>query len=130
EGIRDNGGCFGDSEFIGFEEKNRRHKGRIGDGLYVKGMSDHSRKAHSGGSLRFKSRGGTGKLKCFICHSEGHLKRDCPMKKSSGFVKKGKRDQDFDSSNDEGNAYFGEALVVVENDEMNELVMDFGGLII
>ncbi|GJS37999.1 hypothetical protein Tco_0536381 [Tanacetum coccineum] len=34
--------------------------------------------------------------------TDGHLKRDCPIKKSSGFVKKGKRDQDFDSSNDEG----------------------------
>ncbi|GJR77801.1 zinc finger, CCHC-type containing protein [Tanacetum coccineum] len=58
---------------------------------------------------------------------EGHLKRDCPKKKSSGFVKKGKRDQDSDSSDDEGNAYFGEALVVVGNDEMTELVMDSGG---
>ncbi|GKC99432.1 hypothetical protein Tco_1169707, partial [Tanacetum coccineum] len=59
--------------------------------------------------------------------TEGHLKRDCPMKKSSVFVKKGKRDQDSDSSNDEGNAYFGEALVIVGNDEMTELVMDSGG---
>ncbi|GJS69243.1 hypothetical protein Tco_0702084 [Tanacetum coccineum] len=58
---------------------------------------------------------------------EDHLKRDCLMKKSSGFVKKGKRDQDSDSSDDEGNAYFGEALVVVKNDEMTELVMDSGG---
>ncbi|GJW16056.1 zinc finger, CCHC-type containing protein [Tanacetum coccineum] len=101
-------------------------KEESGDGLYVKGMSNHSGKAHSGGSSRFKSRGGTSKLRCFICHSEGHLKRDCPMKKSSGFVKKGKRDQDSDSSNDEGNAYFGEALVVVGNDEMAELVIDSG----
>ncbi|GKD95217.1 zinc finger, CCHC-type containing protein [Tanacetum coccineum] len=101
-------------------------KEETGDGLYVRGRSDHSGKAHSGGSSQFKSRSGTSKLKCFVCHSEGHLKRDCPMKKSSGFVKKGKRDQDYDSSDDEGNAYFGEALVVVGNDEMAELVMDSG----
>ncbi|GJR18915.1 hypothetical protein Tco_0967442 [Tanacetum coccineum] len=102
-------------------------KEEVGDKLYVRGRSDHSGKAHSGGSSRFKSRGGTNKLKCFICHSEGHLKRDYPMKKSSGFIKKGKRDQDSDSSDDEGNAYFGEALVVVGNDEMAELVMETGG---
>ncbi|GJU81266.1 beta-caryophyllene synthase [Tanacetum coccineum] len=41
-----------------------------------------------------------------------------------GFVKKGKRDQDSDSSDDEGNAYFGEALVVVGNDEMTKLLGD------
>ncbi|GJR24708.1 hypothetical protein Tco_0973235 [Tanacetum coccineum] len=91
------------------------------DGLYIRGRSDHSGKAHSKGSSQFKSRGKTGKLKCFICHSKGHLKRDFPMKKSSGLVKKGKRDQDSDSSDDEGNAYFGEALVVVGNDKMTEL---------
>ncbi|GKD94570.1 hypothetical protein Tco_1374407, partial [Tanacetum coccineum] len=79
-------------------------------------------------SSQFKSRGGTGKFKCFICHSEGYLKRDYPMKKSSGFVKKGKLDQDFDSSDDEGNAYFGKALVVVGNDEMTKLVVDGGSI--
>nr|GEV62543.1 zinc finger, CCHC-type [Tanacetum cinerariifolium] len=66
-------------------------KEETGDGLYVRGMSDHSGKTHSGGSSLLKSRGGTGKHKCFICHSEDHLKRDCQMKKSSGFVRKGKR---------------------------------------
>ncbi|GKC41077.1 retrovirus-related pol polyprotein from transposon TNT 1-94, partial [Tanacetum coccineum] len=67
-------------------------KEETGDELYVRGRLDRSGKAHSGRSSGFKSRGGTSKLKCFICHLEGHLKRDCPMKKSSGFVKKGKRD--------------------------------------
>ncbi|GKB40353.1 retrovirus-related pol polyprotein from transposon TNT 1-94 [Tanacetum coccineum] len=101
-------------------------KEEIGDGLYVRGRSDHSSKAHSSGSLRFKSRGGTGKLKCFICHLEGHLKSDCLMKKLSGFVRKGKHDHDSDSFDEEGNTYFEEVLVVVGNDEMTELVMDSG----
>ncbi|GJW02171.1 hypothetical protein Tco_1561027 [Tanacetum coccineum] len=126
EGILDNGGCSGDSEFKELKKRTEGTKEEIGDGLYVRGRSDHLGKAHSGRSSRFKSNGGTGKLKCLICHSEGHMKRDYPMKKSSGFVKKGKRDQDSDSSNDEGNAYFGEAMVIVENDEMTELVMDSG----
>ncbi|GJR56863.1 hypothetical protein Tco_1499025 [Tanacetum coccineum] len=67
-------------------------KEETGDGLYVRGMSDHL---------------------------EGHLKRHC--------LKKGKHEQDSDSSNDEGNSYFGEAIVVVGNDEMAELVMDSCG---
>nr|GEV22984.1 zinc finger, CCHC-type [Tanacetum cinerariifolium] len=119
-----------DQELMLLTELKKRIEGtkkEIGDGLYVRGRSNHSGKAHSCGSLWFKLRDGTGKLKCFICHSEGHLNRDCPMKKSSGFVKKGKRDHDSDSSDDEGNTYFGEALVVVGNDEMTELVMDSSG---
>ncbi|GKF18833.1 hypothetical protein Tco_0063751, partial [Tanacetum coccineum] len=66
-GILDNGGCSGDSEFKGVEEKTEGTKEETGDGLY-----------------------------------------------------------DSDSFDDEGNAYFGEALVVVRNDEMAELVMDLG----
>nr|GEY49768.1 retrovirus-related Pol polyprotein from transposon TNT 1-94 [Tanacetum cinerariifolium] len=53
---------------------------------------------------------------------DGHLKRDCLMKKSIGFVKKDKRNQDFDFFDDEGNAYFGEARVLVGNNEITELV--------
>ncbi|GKC65790.1 zinc finger, CCHC-type containing protein [Tanacetum coccineum] len=115
---------------LNLKELKKRTEGtkeEAGDGLYVRGRSDHSGKAHSGGNSRFKSRFETSKLMCFICHSDGHLKRDCLKKKSSGFVKKGKRDQDSDSSDDEGNAYFGESLVVVMNDKMTELVMDSGG---
>nr|GEW23724.1 retrovirus-related Pol polyprotein from transposon TNT 1-94 [Tanacetum cinerariifolium] len=109
------------------KELKAQRKKLVSDGLYARGRLDHSCKAHSGGSSQFKSRGGTGKLKCFIFHSEDHLKRECPMNKSSGFVRKGKHDQDFDSSNDEGNAYFRESLVVVRNDDMTKLVMDSGG---
>ncbi|GJV54301.1 hypothetical protein Tco_1450042 [Tanacetum coccineum] len=79
------------------KELKKRTKGtkeETGDGLYVKGRSNYS---------------------------DGHLKRDCLMKKSNRFVKKGKRDQDYDSFDEEGNAYFGEALVVVRNDEITEL---------
>nr|GEW13195.1 retrovirus-related Pol polyprotein from transposon TNT 1-94 [Tanacetum cinerariifolium] len=91
-------------------------KEETGDALYERGRSDHLGNAHSGESSWFKSRSGSDKLKCFICHLEVHLKRGCLIKKSSRFVKKGKRDQDFDSSNDEGTSYFGEPLVVVRND--------------
>ncbi|GKD40754.1 hypothetical protein Tco_1260961 [Tanacetum coccineum] len=84
-------------------------------------------KAHFGESSRFKSSGEAGKLKCFICHLEGNMKRDYLIKKLSGFVKKGKQDQDSNSFDDEGNAYIGEAYVVVGNDEMIELVINLCG---
>nr|GEY40207.1 retrovirus-related Pol polyprotein from transposon TNT 1-94 [Tanacetum cinerariifolium] len=54
----------------------------------------------------------------------GSSKERLSIKKSSRFVKKGKRGQYSDSSDDEGNAYFQEAIVVVGNDEMTELVMN------
>ncbi|GJR61297.1 hypothetical protein Tco_1503459 [Tanacetum coccineum] len=102
-------------------------KEETGDRLYVRGGSDHSGKVHYVGSSWFKSRDRTSKFKCFIYHSKGNLKRDCLIKKSSRSVRKGKHDQDCDSSDDNGNAYFREALVVVENDEITKLVMNSGG---
>ncbi|GKB20151.1 hypothetical protein Tco_0854074, partial [Tanacetum coccineum] len=48
------------------------------ESLTIEDVLATSSKAHSGRSSRFKLRGGTRKLNCFTCHSEGDLKRDCP----------------------------------------------------
>ncbi|GKA36359.1 retrovirus-related pol polyprotein from transposon TNT 1-94 [Tanacetum coccineum] len=73
------------------ELKKRTDAKDHGDGLYVRGRSDH-RGNQGRGSLRSKLTGkGTYKLKCYICYSEDHLKKDYPKrnkKKSTGFVKK------------------------------------------
>ncbi|GJX57272.1 retrotransposon protein, putative, ty1-copia subclass [Tanacetum coccineum] len=76
------------------ELKKRTDAKDDGDRLYVRGRSDHQdNQGH--GSSRSKSKGkGTYKLKCYICYSEDHLKKDCPKKnkkKSTGFVKKNAR---------------------------------------
>nr|GEU59363.1 zinc finger, CCHC-type [Tanacetum cinerariifolium] len=84
-------------------ELKKRTKGtkeETGEGLYVRGRLDHS---------------------------ESHLKRDYSMKKSSGSSGRVSMIKNCDSSDDEGNAYFGEALVVVGNDKIIELVMDSYG---
>nr|GEW68365.1 zinc finger, CCHC-type [Tanacetum cinerariifolium] len=88
------GGCSGDSEFKGVKIRTEGTKEEIGDGLYVRGRSDHL---------------------------DGYLKRDCPMKKSSEFIKKVNHDQDFDSFDDDGTAYFREALVGAQRNRKAEV---------
>ncbi|GJU90064.1 retrovirus-related pol polyprotein from transposon TNT 1-94 [Tanacetum coccineum] len=64
-------------------------KGDDGEGLYVRGRTDRRDSRQSRGRSRSKSRGG--RLKCYICQSGDHLKRNCPKnnrKKSTGYVKK------------------------------------------
>nr|GEZ11179.1 zinc finger, CCHC-type [Tanacetum cinerariifolium] len=79
------------SSLNSWELKKRTDAKDDGDGLYVRGRSDHQ--GNQGrGSLRSKSKGkGTYKLKCYICYSEDHLKKDCQKKnkkKLISFVKK------------------------------------------
>ncbi|GJZ84557.1 retrotransposon protein, putative, ty1-copia subclass [Tanacetum coccineum] len=62
EGILDNEDVPSDLN-KGVKKRTEGTKEETGDGLYVKGRSDHSGKAQSGGSLGFKSRGGTVKHK-------------------------------------------------------------------
>ncbi|GJU90611.1 retrovirus-related pol polyprotein from transposon TNT 1-94, partial [Tanacetum coccineum] len=64
-------------------------KGDDGEGLYVRGRTDRRDSRQLRGKSRSKSRGG--RLKCYICQSEDHLKRNCLKnnhKKSTGYVKK------------------------------------------
>ena len=61
-----------------------------GEGLFVRGKSDQSDMQQGKGRAWSKSQGRSSRLKCYICQSEEHLKRDCPRynhKKSQGFVK-------------------------------------------
>ncbi|GKD86191.1 ribonuclease H-like domain-containing protein, partial [Tanacetum coccineum] len=73
------------------ELKKRTDAKDDGDGLYVRGRSDHKgNQGRSSSQSKLKGKG-TYKLKCYIFYSEDHLKKDCPKrnkKKSIGFVKK------------------------------------------
>nr|GEV84621.1 zinc finger, CCHC-type [Tanacetum cinerariifolium] len=51
-------------------------KGGDGEGLYVRGRTDRRDSHQSKGKPRLKSQGG--RLKCYICQYEDHLKRNCP----------------------------------------------------
>nr|GEU54414.1 retrovirus-related Pol polyprotein from transposon TNT 1-94 [Tanacetum cinerariifolium] len=64
-------------------------KGDDGEGLYVRGRTDHIDSRQSRRKSISKSRGG--RLKCYIFQSDDHLKRNClkdNRKKSTSYVKK------------------------------------------
>nr|GEW56011.1 retrotransposon protein, putative, Ty1-copia subclass [Tanacetum cinerariifolium] len=72
------------------------------EGLYVRGRIDHRDSRQSRGKSRSKSRGG--RLKCYICQYEDHLKRNCPKnnhKKSTGYVKKDEQPSSSGSTYDD-----------------------------
>nr|GEY60364.1 copia LTR rider [Tanacetum cinerariifolium] len=72
---------------------------------------------------RSKSRGG--RLKCYICQSEDHLKRNCPKnnrKKSSGYINKD------DQPSSSGSIYDGsEVMMVMSVEALLDWIMDSGG---
>ncbi|GJS53881.1 retrovirus-related pol polyprotein from transposon TNT 1-94 [Tanacetum coccineum] len=109
------------------ELKKRTDAKDDGDGLYVRGRSDH-RGNQGRGSSRSKSKGkGTYKLKCYICYSEDHLKKDCPKrnkKKSTGFVKKNAGQGSGMHSEGYNN---GDLLMAVSEERFLEWIMDSGG---
>ncbi|GKA00483.1 retrovirus-related pol polyprotein from transposon TNT 1-94, partial [Tanacetum coccineum] len=97
-------------------------KGDDGKGLYVRGRTDRRDSRQSRGKSRSKSRGG--RLKCYICQSEDHLKKNCPKnnrKKSTGYVKKDKQPSSSGSTYDDF-----EVMMVMSAQALLDWIMDLG----
>nr|GEU83997.1 retrovirus-related Pol polyprotein from transposon TNT 1-94 [Tanacetum cinerariifolium] len=109
------------------ELKKKAYAKDDGEGLYIRGRSDHQGNLGRGSS-RSKSKGnGTYKLKCYICYSEDHLKKDFQKrnkKKSTGFVKK-------NAGQDSGMHFEGyengDLLMAASEERFLEWIMDSGG---
>nr|GEW00572.1 zinc finger, CCHC-type [Tanacetum cinerariifolium] len=94
-----------------------------GEGLYVRERTDRKNSRQSRGKSRSKFR--DGRLKCYICQSKDHLKRNCPKnnrKKSSGYVNKD------DQPNSSGSIYdSSELMMVMSVEALLDWIMDSGG---
>nr|GFB48287.1 zinc finger, CCHC-type [Tanacetum cinerariifolium] len=94
-------------------KKRSKAKGGDGEGLYVRGRTDHRVSRQLRVKSRSKSRGG--RLKCYICQSEDHLKRNClknNRKKSTGYVKKDEQPRSSGSTYDDS-----EVMMVMSTQE-------------
>ncbi|GJT88403.1 zinc finger, CCHC-type containing protein [Tanacetum coccineum] len=97
-----------------------------GEGLYVRWRSGLRDMEHGTDSVWLKSQGRSSRLRCYICQSEEHLKRDCPRynhKKSQGFVRNedqvsGYRADWYDSAN---------VMMAMSVEELLDWIIDSGG---
>ena len=102
-------------------QKKIQVKESSGDGLVVRGRSD--KKEFKGRSGRSKSRDGKRSFKCYTCHEEGHMKRDCPKRNGTNGNNKGgdaaiaQADKGYESA---------EVLVVTTKHSDRQWIMDSG----
>ncbi|GJX92586.1 retrotransposon protein, putative, ty1-copia subclass [Tanacetum coccineum] len=106
------------------KEIKKRSKAKWDDseGLYVRGRTDRRDSRQSRGKSRSKSR--SGRIKCYICQSEDHLKRNCPKnnrKKSTGYVKKDDQPSSSGSNYDDS-----KVMTVMSAEALLDLIMDSG----
>nr|GEY79993.1 retrovirus-related Pol polyprotein from transposon TNT 1-94 [Tanacetum cinerariifolium] len=97
-------------------------KGDDGGGLYVRRRTDRRDSRQSRGKSRSKSR--DERLKCYICQSEAHLKRNCPKnnhKKSPGYIKKDEQPRSSGSTYDDS-----EVIMVMSAQHLLDWIMDLG----
>nr|GEW37904.1 zinc finger, CCHC-type [Tanacetum cinerariifolium] len=98
-------------------------KGDDGEGLYVKGRTDRRDSRQLRGKSRSKSRGG--RLKCCICQSEDHLKKNCPKnnrKKLTSYVNKDDQPSSSGSIYDDS-----EVMMVMSVEALLDWIIDLGG---
>ncbi|RVW58895.1 Retrovirus-related Pol polyprotein from transposon TNT 1-94 [Vitis vinifera] len=102
-------------------QKQEESKEESGEGLNIRGRSEKREKKGKNSKSRSKSK--TKKFKCFICHKEGHFKKDCPDRRQNT-VKKTVNEGDaavildgYDSA---------EVLNVAEVDSSKEWILDSG----
>ncbi|GKD09225.1 zinc finger, CCHC-type containing protein, partial [Tanacetum coccineum] len=90
-------------------QKMTEAKGDGSEGLYVRRRSGQRDMEHGTDSAWSKSQERSSRLRCYICQSEEHLKRNCPRynhKKSQGFVRN--EDQGDFEEYDGGNILLGD----------------------
>nr|CAN70013.1 hypothetical protein VITISV_017116 [Vitis vinifera] len=66
-------------------QKQEESKDESGEGLNIRGRYDKREKKCK--NLKAKSKSNTKKFKCFICHKEGHFKKDCSDKRQNTIKK-------------------------------------------
>ncbi|GJR23356.1 zinc finger, CCHC-type containing protein [Tanacetum coccineum] len=106
-------------------QKMTEAKGDGGEGLYVRRRSGQRDMEQGKDSAWSKSQVRSSRLRCYICQSEEHLKRDCPRynhKKSQGFVRS---EDQVSGSGDDGydNA---DVMMAMSVEELLDWIMDSG----
>ncbi|GJR80159.1 zinc finger, CCHC-type containing protein [Tanacetum coccineum] len=100
-------------------------KGDGGKGLYVRGRSGRRDIKQDIDSVWSKSQERSSRLRCYICQSEEHLKRDCPRynhKKSQGFVRIEDQESGYGAD-----GYDSVDVMAMSVEEILDWIMDSGG---
>nr|GEY27635.1 zinc finger, CCHC-type [Tanacetum cinerariifolium] len=103
-------------------KESSKPKGDDGEGIYVRGRTDHRDSRQSKVKSRSKSRGG--RLKCYICQYKDHLKRNCLKnnhKKSTGYVKKDEEPSSSGLTYDDS-----KVMMVMSAQVLLDWIMDLG----
>lgn len=100
-------------------------KEEFGEGLLTKGRTD-KRSGHPKGNSSNKPKSKF-KRKCYICHSEDHLKKDCPERKKSKGKSNARKNESGNTDSCSDGYDSAEVLVVSALKNSHEWVLDSGG---